>query len=504
MGKLTGIVLGIVLVGAAFFYTLWLIVGRKRVSPADIAAAGRYKKIFLTAVVAILSLAGVSGCKNGDKDTSGDIPRTAAVQDSGAAAASGTSTGTKPSTAVTKDWKKLSAIWQSVFIDLEGITKGDVDYSKRSETAGKLVEDHEKTAAKLVEAGVIHESTADAVKGIYSDIIYHYMRSHSGKTCYKMTGAGAAKSSLKSSLSSRISKLHELYGQGVISDSAAEKIKTDIAKDAALLEKVEDIMASTSDYPAQTQKINDIKKLFSDNKHTFSKNDPTLKAAEVIVRLLTGKGPAPAGKPAAQPGAASGSMKEKTTWIALGDTWEVLASLASADAWKDMDKSLADSQKQEKKQAALVDKLVAAGGLDKKEGDGLKAVYNEIISHLQRSYAGPTCYEMTIGGAFVQNVKGGTAMRLASLKKFIDDGTLKGDAADKIKASIAKDLHFLEKLKTVDKEFSGSGKWEQWEKKMTELQKLYENTKHVIAKNDPSHELADIIINMMKLSAEND
>ena len=111
---------------------------------------------------------------------------------------------------------------------------------------------------------------------------------------------------------------------------------------------------------------------------------------------------------------------------------------------------------------------------------------------------------MTIGGAFVQSVKGGAAMRLASLKKFIDEGTLKGDAADKIRASIARDLHFLEQLESVDEKYSGSGSWDKWEKKMTELQKLYENTKHVIAKNDPSHELAGIIIKMMQLSALTD
>ncbi|MFH1438614.1 MAG: hypothetical protein ABIJ56_23095 [Pseudomonadota bacterium] len=286
MSRTISIAAGVLVFGAALVYALWLIAGRRAVSPGEIAAAGRVRKIFLTTVVAILSMAGVSGCKNGDKDTGGDIPRTTAVRDGGAVA------------------------------------------------------------------------------------------------------------------------------------------------------------------PA--------------------------------------------------------SVKEKTAWIALGDKWEVLASLATADAWKDMDKSLADSQRQEAEQAALVDKLVAAGELDKQEGDGLKAVYSEIMSHLQRSYAGPTCYEMTVGGAFVQSVKGGTAMRLASLKKFIDDGTLKGGAADKIKASIARDLHFLEKLEAMDKEFSGGGKWEQWEKKMTELQKLYENTKHVIAGSDPSHELAGIIIKMMKLSAEND
>lgn len=479
-----------ILIAAAFFYAVYLLARKRRVSAAKLAGSGRYRKIFLTAAVSIMSvLAGASGCKNGEKDTGTDIPRTAPAE----AGQEDPVITEKPAklTPAEKAWSELSQVWRGIFAEFEIIEKSGDSYEKKTEAVEAMKKNHASAAQTLVDLDEIDKESSQILDNVYSDILAHRLRSSYGAKCYKMSALGGINVRLKSDVTERIEKLKGYYDAGVIKEEAAGKITAAIAKDIAFLNKIEEIFESEAGTkPKQVEKLEE---LINDSKHIIEKNDPSFKAAEIIIRLFTKTGEA---KPQA------GADKSKN-WIVLGDLWEELVAKNKDKAWDQrqkyrdkLDKNIEDHDK-------LVGKMVDAGELKKDMGAIMITAYDEISQHVIRLNSMKTCYDMTMTGVFVMEVKDGAHKRIESLKKFIDEGALSKDAAEKIKAIIARDIYFLGKINSISRAFKTDKDWKTLDNKISDLKKFYDDNKHVIAKTDPSYKLADIIIDMMTKSSVN-
>jgi hypothetical protein len=188
---------------------------------------------------------------------------------------------------------------------------------------------------------------------------------------------------------------------------------------------------------------------------------------------------------------------EAASLAELRPLWDKLVHYTVYDSWKDdRQAGIDDVEKSKKAHAALVKELVAAGSLDEAAGEKLSALYDDMMDHLVRNFAGPTCYDMTMTGQFVYEFKKSAVERLAALEDQVKKGTLTKAAADKVEEAIARDLYFYEKLLAADEE-ANKGAWQAWNKKVDEIKAFYESQKHAIAKNDPSFKIADMIVNIL-------
>jgi len=186
----------------------------------------------------------------------------------------------------------------------------------------------------------------------------------------------------------------------------------------------------------------------------------------------------------------------------LKGLWEEVVSYSVAETWIDREKETARVQNLMKDHEARVKELVAAKELDEGTGKNLVEAYNGMMTHLLQLYAGPTCYDMTMEGQFVYEVKDASVKRIAELEKFVENGTLTPAAAAKIEEAIARDLYFVRLIDGAD-EAADKGKWKEWNKKIKEIKAFYDDTKHVIAKTDPSFKLADVIASILLGGKEN-
>ena len=180
----------------------------------------------------------------------------------------------------------------------------------------------------------------------------------------------------------------------------------------------------------------------------------------------------------------------------LKGLWAEVVSYSVAEAWVDRDKEAARVHNLMKDHEARVKELVAAKQLDEETGKNLVEAYDGMMTHMLQLYAGPSCYDMTMEGQFVYEVKDASVKRIAELEKFVENGTLKPAAAEKIEASIARDLYFIRLIDEAD-DAASKGKWKEWNKKIKEIKAFYDDTKHVIAKTDPSFKLADVIVSIL-------